>query len=318
MNSIFPLRASHLLAVAVTTSALVACGGGGGGGKASGTSRAINSQNQTQIVAAVMGQLASTDSLEQIAGGDDSSAALMTRARLAVTKARAARAAVEIPGYCRSGRVLFDADTGEQTYQDCVLGILDGVSMRLDGTISAQDFSEDPDALYDFVNGYAIQVSNAFANGDTITASLNGSSFGNMTETGSEHAETRMVFTTNYVCHEQTGNFTGDYDIISDVTVTGDESTYVENGQMRFVGGTWIFQGDLDIETTEALRYRDGYNDDYPYDGSYKITASDGSSVALSFAVGGIYVGDQFYTWAQFQDEVVIDDVYADCGNASI
>lgn len=309
-------RVGHKAAVIIVSSALAACGGGGGGAKASSDSRSINSQNQTQIVAAVMGQMAAPGPLQLGSGSDDAPPALMTRARAAVTKARAARAAVEVPGYCRSGRMLFDDETGVRTYEACVLGTLAGGFLRLDGTLSEQDFSDDPDAEFDFVNGYDIRVDNQFANGDLITFSLDGSVVGNMTEAGDEHAETTMQFATDYDCGRGEGSFTGDYDIVSDVTVSGDESAYVENGQMRFLGGTWIFRGTLEIETTEPLRYRDGYNDDYPYDGSYRISATDGSSVTLTFAMGGIYVDDRFYTWAQFEEEVVIDDIYASCGES--
>lgn len=310
------LRMSHKAAVIVASSAVAACGGGGGGSSASTDSRSINSQNQTQIVAAVMGQLAATDALEQVSGGDETSTALMTRAGKAVARARVARAAVEVPGYCSSGRVLIDTETSTQTYDQCVLSLLDDVSLQLDGTIIIQDFRDDPEAQFDFVHRYAIDIGNRFGNGDLIDVGLNGHSVGNYTDTG-EHAETQMSFATSYTCNQQTGDFVGEYDIVSDVTVEGDVTLYSENGQMQFQGGRWIFQGELDIETTEPLRYRDGYNDDYPFEGSYVISAADGSTVSLSFAEGGLYVNERFYTWPQFEEQVVIDDIYASCGEAA-
>ncbi len=319
MNTFFPLRAGYLLIAAVAASSLVACGGGGGGGggKASSSSRSINSQNQTQIVAAVMGHVGAPDSLDDLSGEDETSAPLMTRADKAVARARAARAvaraAEEVPWYCSTGRLLFDEDTGEQRYEECVVELNDDASFYINGSITDQDFSDDPGAEYDFVNSYDIRFETRFGNGDLIADTLDGSAVGNYTDTG-EHGETRMQFATSYRCDGRTGNFTGDYDIESDISLEGDEATFSENGQMRFTSGTWIFQGNLTITTTDPIRYREGYNNGYPYDGSYTIEATDGSSVTLSFVAGGVYVDDQHYTWAEFQQQVVLDEIYAGCG----
>lgn len=292
------------LAAAVSAALLVGCGGGGGGGKASSSApRSINADNEKHVVALVMRSVVNSSGESSGGGSASSSAAAL----------RATRERVEQTGYCSTGSFFVDADTGEEIFEDCVLA-MSGGRLLMDGTIRSEDLRDDPDAAFDERTTYdAFSQTIHLSDTDYITDVLDGSVtdiYGDTTD----RAEADLGFQTSYVCQGHSGGYAGDYRLTTVVETEGEDEVYTENGQLTLSGHP-SFTGTLAITTQEAMRYRDGYNDHHPYAGIVQLAAADGSEVTLRMTEGGLFVNETFYTWAQFDEQFVVDDALAPCLN---
>lgn len=292
-------RTGQWLAAAVSAALLVGCGGGGGGGKASSSApRSINADNEKHVVALVMRSVVNSS------GGSASSSAAALRA----TREREEQA-----GYCSTGHFFVDADTGEEIFEDCVFA-MSGGRLLMDGTIRREDRRDDPEATFDERITYdAFSQTVRLSDTDYITDVLNGSVTDIYADTG-DRAEADLGFQTSYVCQGQSGGYAGDYRLTTVTETEGEDEVYTENGQLTLSGHP-AFTGTLAITTQESMRYRDGYNDHRPYAGIVQLAAADGSEVTLRMAEGGLFVNDTFYTWAQFDEQFVVDDALAPCLN---
>lgn len=321
MFRFFATRSTHkitpqLLIAAMTASALSACGGGGGGAAAEPPSRSITSANEKQVVAAVIrsielmgtsnGAFASAPNVEaasrQMRG---------TQSKQAIARAETAKAVREIEDACEEGRLLVDDESGEETYENCTWST-DGVGLRLNGSILTQDLTADPAALFDTKITYSnFSMAALLSSVDSLTSTLNGSILEAYTET-SDNAEADLAFNTAFVCKGVSGGYGGAYKLTMASETTGDESAYTENGEISFTGFD-DFSGTLTVVTLEPMRYRDDFNENYPYAGNLRFTAVDGSAIDISFAEGGLYVNQTFYTWEQYDAQFLVDDALTPC-----
>lgn len=308
-----PRITPKLMAVAVTTTLLVACGGGGGGGATTSDSatRSINDANEKQVVAAAMrvialgesGTDASTENHQslEITIGNVSSQTLPLRAR----------AAQPVPNACASGRMLIDDVTGEEIYENCDWTI-NGRTIRFNGSVLTEDLRGDATSEYDTrvsYNNYSIAI--LLNSTDHVTNVLSGVALDSNSDTGGRsEADIRLEAT--FVCQGVNGSYGADVQMSTVVERVGEESNYTENGQISF-NGLNTFNGDLTVTTLEPMRYRDDTNDANPYAGRVRFAAADGSAVELSFAEGGLYVDNQFYTWDQYDSQFFVSDALAPC-----
>lgn len=308
-----PRITPKLMAVAVTTTLLVACGGGGGGGATTSNSatRSINDANEKQVVAAAMRVIA-------LGGNDSDTASPRSSVTLDREEGRSyttvppmARAAQPVPTACASGRMLIDDVTGEEIYENCDWTI-NGRTIRINGSVLTEDLRGDATSEYDTrvsYNDYSIAI--LLNSTDHVTNVLSGVALDSNSDTGGRsEADIRLEAT--FVCQGVNGSYGADVQMSTVVERAGEESSYVENGQISF-NGLNTFNGDLTVTTLEPMRYRDDTNDANPYAGRVRFAAADGSAVELSFTEGGLYVDNQFYTWDQYDSQFFVSDALAPC-----
>lgn len=309
-----PRITPKLMAVAVTTTLLVACGGGGGGGATTSNSatRSINDANEKQVVAAAMRVIALGENDSDTSTSPRSSVTIHREdGRSYTTISPMARAVQPVPNACASGRMLIDDVTGEEIYENCDWTI-NGRTIRINGSVLTEDLRGDATSEYDTrvsYNDYSIAI--LLNSTDHVTNVLSGVALDSNSDTGGRsEADIRLEAT--FVCQGVNGSYGADVQMSTVVERVGEESNYTENGQISF-NGLNTFNGDLTVTTLEPMRYRDDTNDANPYAGRVRFAAADGSAVELSFAEGGLYVDNQFYTWDQYDSQFFVSDALAPC-----
>lgn len=309
-----PQITPKLIAAAVTTSLLVACGGGGGGGAttSNAATRTINDANEKQVVAAAMRVIAlSENGTEATASSSASVTVQRNDDRLLTTVPPMARAAQPVPNVCANGRMLVDDVTGEEIYENCEF-MISGRTIRFNGSVLTEDLRGDATSEYDTrvsYNDYSIAI--LLNSTDHITNVLSGVALDSYSDTG-DRGEADIRLAATFVCQGVSGSYGAEIQMSTVSERVGDESSYTENGQISF-NGLNSFNGDLTVTTLEPMRYRDDTNDANPYAGRVRFAAADGSAVELSFAEGGLYVDNQFYTWDQYNSQFFVSDALAPC-----
>ncbi len=309
-----PQITPKLIAAAVTTSLLVACGGGGGGGAttSNAATRTINDANEKQVVAAAMRVIALSENGTEASASSSASVTVQRNDdRLLTTVPPMARAAQPVPNACTSGRMLVDDVTGEEIYENCEF-MISGRTIRFNGSVLTEDLRGDATSEYDTrvsYNDYSIAI--LLNSTDHITNVLSGVALDSYSDTG-DRGEADIRLAATFVCQGVSGSYGAEIQMSTVSERVGDESSYTENGQITF-NGLNSFNGDLTVTTLEPMRYRDDTNDANPYAGRVRFAAADGSAVELSFAEGGLYVDNQFYTWDQYNSQFFVSDALAPC-----
>lgn len=309
-----PRITPKLIAAAVTTSLLVACGGGGGGGAttSNAATRTINDTNEKQVVAAAMRVIALSENGTEASASSSASVTVQRNDdRLLTTVPPMARAAQPVPNACASGRMLVDDVTGEEIYENCEF-MISGRTIRFNGSVLTEDLRGDATSEYDTrvsYNDYSIAI--LLNSTDHITNVLSGVALDSYSDTG-DRGEADIRLAATFVCQGVSGSYGAEIQMSTVSERVGDESSYTENGQITF-NGLNSFNGDLTVTTLEPMRYRDDTNDANPYAGRVRFAAADGSAVELSFAEGGLYVDNQFYTWDQYDSQFFVSDALAPC-----
>lgn len=309
-----PRITPKVVAAVLTTSLLVACGGGGGGGATASDSatRSINDANEKQVVAAAIRVIALGESDSDASTKNQLSVEMNRGGNLyQTTLPMKARAAQPVPNACASGRMLIDDVTGEEIYENCEWPV-SGSTIRVNGSVLTEDLRGDATSEYDTrvsYNNYSIAV--LFNSTDHVTNVLSGVALDSNSDTGGR-GESDLRLQATFICRGVSGSYGADIQMSTIVERVGDESSYTENGQISF-NGLNTFNGDLTVTTLEPLRYRDDASDANPYAGRVRFAAADGSAVELSFAEGGLYVDNQFYTWDQYDSQFFVNDALAPC-----
>lgn len=307
-----PRITPQVVVAAVTASLLVACGGGGGGGATSNSAtRTINDANEKQVVAAAIRVIALGESGADASTKNQLSAEVTRGDASSQTVPLRARAAQPVPNVCASGRMLIDDVTGEEIYENCEWTV-NGSTIRFNGSVLTEDLRGDATSEYDTrvsYNNYSIAV--LLNSTDHVTNVLSGVALDSNSDTGGR-GESDLRLQATFICRGVSGSYGAYIQMSTIIERVGDESSYTENGQISF-NGLNTFNGDLTVTTLEPLRYRDDASDANPYAGRVRFAAADGSAVELSFAEGGLYVDNQFYTWAEYDSQFFVNDALAPC-----
>lgn len=136
-------------------------------------------------------------------------------------------------------------------------------------------------------------------NNDTILNVFNGEYREDTTESGDIRRELSLTTTTELDCKDENATATAIQSLLIEGTAAG-------GGIMEItVSGTMDGTGDpslgvaFSIETLEPVRVHSAPGST-PFSGKVLLTDADDAELLLEYVEGGIYVGDTFHTWGEF------------------